>query len=531
MVMRWYRLGETDHDQQLRRQRFVLALLLVLASLWLAVPVHGQEFPGPGGAEGIALGGGGGELHWGAAAEGGAPGGDGGATGGGAGNPGNPDSGGSPGGPGGSGASGGPGSAESPTASGGVPESVLSNLNVTGVVEVTQSQMNAIGDPPHCASGEIAAVVMNANGVPAGWQCVSPASGDPVVWVLIAPDTAEPCAPEFGASGQATFNCPGDRVHGFRWGWALNVWARVPPHVVERKPFPRGLVALQNEFKLRELPDFSIEGGPNGPGGAGGFWSNTVGTHQEPIMGGEFKIIGGIANYKLGLRWVRVYRSGAFGPPPATCWEFDERPWNIGRDYGYGTIQNEYCHSWPYVQMAYHTYETSSYDLPANGPRVDLEAQVVPSWDLQSYQVKVPTWWQGEWAAEWEVAVEAPCPADQQVGTRPKPASAPECADFSAPNYDARCDPSSSAYDPNWMWWAATEDEPVCVRWEKKTRDWTAINLQKYGYPYPYYKSYKVTECGQFGGREWCQESKDGTVPTPIIESQPIIINWPGWSN
>ncbi|GAB4448986.1 MAG: hypothetical protein Kow00120_19130 [Anaerolineae bacterium] len=472
-------------------------------------------------------------MEWGAGAEGGAPGGE---TTGTTGNSGGETtSGGSSGNPGGETTSGGsPGNLVGETTSGGsggISESVFNGLNVTGVVEVTENQMNVIGNPPHCGPGEIAAVTMGPNGAPTGWQCVNPTEGNPVVWVIITPNPAEPCAPELLGTGSAAFNCPGDNVHGFSWGWALNVYAVVPPHVVERRPFPRGLVALQNEFKLRELPDFSVEGGPNGPGGAGGFWSNTVGTHQEPIMGGEFNIIDGIANYRLGLRWVRVYQNGAFGPPPLTCWEFDERAWNVGRDYGYGTIENAFCHAWPWVQVAYHTYETSSYDLPANGPRADLEAQIVPSWDLQSYQVKVPTWWQGEWAAEWEVAVEAPCPADQQVGVRPRPASPPECADSTNPNYDARCDPSSPAYDPDWMWWAETEDEPVCVLWEKHSRDWTPIDLRRYGYPYPYYKSYKVTECGEFGGREWCQESEDGTVPTPIIESQPIIINWPGWSN
>jgi hypothetical protein len=220
------------------------------------------------------------------------------------------------------------------------------------------------------------------------------------------------------------------------------------------------------------------------------------------------------------LRWVRVDTQCAFGRVESTCWTFDERPWNLGRDFGYGVITNEYC-GLP-TDIVTHVYETTSYDLPANGPRVDLDAGIVPSWDLQAYQVTVPTFWQGEWSATWQVAEEVPCPGDEQTGSRGR-ASPPNCDDPDNTEYDARCDINSDDYDPLWNW----EDDQVgvCVSWSERSVDWSAIDLRRYGYPTPYYRSYKVVECGRFNGSEWCQESEDGTVPTPIIESQPILIN------
>ncbi|GAB4445265.1 MAG: hypothetical protein Kow00120_15240 [Anaerolineae bacterium] len=372
-------------------------------------------------------------------------------------------------------------------------------FEVAGTIGVSQNAINALGPAPQCAEGEFLTVEMQGE-TPTAWVCRVIEPNSPVVLIIVNPSPSEPCAPELLGAGNAAFNCPGDSVNGFSWGWALNVYAIVPPHVVERQPFPRGLVTLPNTFMLRVEPAFALQGGPNGPGGEGGFWSNTVGTREQPIHGGEFGVIDGIANYRLGLRWRRVYAQSSFGPVEPTCWFFDERSWNLGQDYGYGSIENTSCNTWPAAQLAYHTYETSSYDLLANGPRADLAAGTVPSWDLQSYQVKVPTFWQGEWAAEWEVAREAPCPADGQVGERPAPPD-PDPTDEVIPT-----------------------PEPVCVAWQKERRDWAAIDLRRYGYPKPWYVSYKVTECGFFGGREWCQEIEEGTVPTPIIESQPVIV-------
>lgn len=179
------------------------------------------------------------------------------------------------------------------------------------------------------------------------WVCRVIEPNSPVVLIIVNPSPSEPCAPELLGAGNAAFNCPGDNVNGFSWGWALNVYAIVPPHVVERQPFPRGLVTLPNTFMLRVEPAFSLQGGPNGPGGEGGFWSNTVSTREQPIHGGEFGVIGGIANYRLGLRWRRVYAQSSFGPVEPTCWFFDERSWNLGQDYGYGSIENTSCNTWP----------------------------------------------------------------------------------------------------------------------------------------------------------------------------------------
>lgn len=384
-------------------------------------------------------------------------------------------------------------------------------VEVQNTIYISEADLAAIDPPPPAPDDGkeyVLLLLLDGDGKPTGYQWAPLAVDDggdgsdgdgsnddgsgvsPTVITTVAqigPAPNEPCTPYIDSTNFGMqFDCPGDAVNGLHWGWAINVWARIPPHIVDREPFPRGLVALPNYFTLRtDAPRFSVEGGPNGPGGAGGFWSNTAGSREYPVGGDEFKI-GSIANYRLGLRWVRVDTQCAFGPVEATCWSFGDRAWNLGRDFGYGIVTNGYCGS-PFERVT-HTYETSSYDLPANGPRVDLVARVVPSWDLQAYQVTVPTFWQGEWAAEWEVAEETPCPGDQETGER--------------------------------------DGAPVCIRWVERKVDWRAIDLRRYNYPTPYYKSYKVVECGQYAGREWCQESRDGSVPTPIIESQPIIITY-----
>jgi hypothetical protein len=47
-------------------------------------------------------------------------------------------------------------------------------------------------------------------------------------------------------------------------------------------------------------------------------------------------------------------------------------------------------------------YETASWGKPPNGPRADFERGVVPDvWDLESFQVRVPTYWVVEWRDRW----------------------------------------------------------------------------------------------------------------------------------
>jgi hypothetical protein len=128
--------------------------------------------------------------------------------------------------------------------------------------EVTAAEIAALGEPPPAPDDGreyILLLDIDENGKPSGYTW-APLAGDgsgPLVItnvVVVVPSPAEPCVPSIDTTNIGLqFDCPGDAVNGINWGWALNAWARVPPHTVERSPFPRGLVTVPNTFILRRL--------------------------------------------------------------------------------------------------------------------------------------------------------------------------------------------------------------------------------------------------------------------------------------
>jgi len=218
-------------------------------------------------------------------------------------------------------------------------------------------------------------------------------------------ETDLPCEPTIGENG-IELECDGDGANGFEWGYDIQVWAGIPPHRVSRHPFPRGLVTLPNEFDLYPEPWISEAGGPHFR--EDGFYSDRVNI-PHPIQ--EDPEPGDIKEYEIGVRWRRVGDEyPQFGYVPPHCFDFDERHWNVERGDAPAACATPELDG--HVRVA-HAYETSSWDKPgddngaswdnpANGPRVDLENQVVPDvWDLVSYQVQVATYWLPEWRDRW----------------------------------------------------------------------------------------------------------------------------------
>jgi len=186
------------------------------------------------------------------------------------------------------------------------------------------------------------------------------------------PPVELPCIPTWDGE---TFSC-----ESTRWGYLINVRAAVPPARVQVRPFPRWIVGMgcltdtpfqsgqPGSLTLQDYPRYTPPElcAPNGPGFSAGCWSNTVDFPQRPE--GAEPQAGDIRNYQIGLRWRRVRldqpHANDIGAVPPVCWDFDERAWNIGQDFGCGPVPAGECGS----TMVTHVYETSSWGKPTNGP-------------------------------------------------------------------------------------------------------------------------------------------------------------------
>jgi hypothetical protein len=274
------------------------------------------------------------------------------------------------------------------------------------------------------------------------------------------------------------------------------------------------MVALPGSLKLIRDPLWSVEGGPHGPGGEGGFWSNSVKIPTNLDVSDPDP--GDIKDYRIGVRWRMVFPGqSVFGGSavPDTCWHFDERDWNISGGHAPGGACGD---------VVRHTYETSSYGKPENGPSFDHDADgcdKVGPWNLPAYQVTVPTYWVPEWADEWYTW--------QQVGVE---WSSCQCAG-AEPSDDvehttAGCSPPAGICNQPGEWYGKI-GEPQ-YEWVHTFVGWYPIDLREFDYPTWYYDSWKVIPQGR--GGDWCPghlyRGGVGTaVPVPVIEAQSIIVD------
>jgi hypothetical protein len=315
-----------------------------------------------------------------------------------------------------------------------------------------------------------------------------------------------PCEPTIGRGGVGMV-CDGDGKNGFDWGYYLKVWADIPPHRVKRTPFPRGMVTALNEFDLLAEPWISESGGPHFDGD--GFFSDKA-NMPDPVRAEPES--GDIKDYQIGVRWRRVGdRYPGFGAVPPHCFDFDDRPWNVesgAPPAACGTPGPD-----GHVRVV-HTYETSSWDKPPNGPRVDLEKRIIPDiWDLESYQVTVPTYWVVEWRDRWYAW---------------EPTGAFEWGDCGCwgggeptnERHRRGCvAPPGICINPG-EWYGQT-GEPE-YDWVLHDTGWHGIDLRDYDHPTWYQASYSVISGGDYAGRDWWGGSRQ-TVPTPILEVQSVL--------
>lgn len=309
-----------------------------------------------------------------------------------------------------------------------------------------------------------------------------------------------PCEATFD-NGGVELECEGE------WGYYIYAWASIPPHRVMRTPFPRGMVTVDNEFDLLAEPWISEDGGEHFRDD--GFYSERVNL-PDPVR--EDPWPGDIKDYEIGVRWRRVGdEHPQFGPVPPHCFDFDERDWNV--EGGAVQVACGEPGSDGHVRVL-HAYETSSWGKPANGPRVDLENQTVPSWDLASYQVRVPTYWVVEWRERW-YAWEVVSVEWGDCGCWGPPGEPTD-----EPHRRGCVPPPGICINPGE--WYGQVGEPV-YDWVLQDSGWYALDLRAYGYSDWYDTSYAVISGGEFAGEEWWDDGAGDAVPVPVIEVQSVL--------
>ena len=326
-------------------------------------------------------------------------------------------------------------------------------------------------------------------------------------------DNQPPCVPVVTADG-ITLECDSHGREGWDWGYYIHAWAVVPPHRVQIRPFPRWLVALEGTMSLTRSPDFSVTGGPEGAGLAEGFWSAGVNLPLNLDLADPDP--GDIRDYRIGVRW-RMLRpfERLFGgnPVPESCWNFDEREWNIAGGYAAPGACGD---------AVTHAYETSSWGKPENGGRFVHEnsgCARVPSepgeWTLPAYQVRVPTYWTVEWADEWYVWAENGWEWEDTCFYRAAPPIGQQWA-----NCDGNGD---GVNDPDYYRLARPKYE-----WVHQRVGWYPLDLRPYGYPQWYYESWAVvtTGAGEWCPFEYADPNPGDTVRIPVIEVQTVIVDW-----
>lgn len=293
-------------------------------------------------------------------------------------------------------------------------------------------------------NGDYYWVVDEGNSIINGENEFGSVDGVPICnWVL----AEEPPCTTISISPGGQITCGGD--------FSVSASASVPCMTVLRDPYPRGIVSAPNVFWL------------NGPWSAIG--SATSRAWCTPT----------IRNYTLQVGW-QFY---AAVPP---TWFFDDRAWSDEAAFASG-------------MTVAHTYQTSSWGLPENGPSVEGRLE------LPAYQVQTGTAWQALVRRTWE---------ELERGARRTFACGvgdTECWDLYAICENPATDPENDqCYD--WFW--VSHDT-----------GWIPLNLTQFGYPQPYYVSWAAGDVTMPPpeiavvplGQRVCN------LPVPIIEAQALL--------
>jgi hypothetical protein len=237
--------------------------------------------------------------------------------------------------------------------------------------------------------------------------------------------------------------------------FSVTASASVPCMTVLRDPYPRGIVSAPNVFWL------------NGPWSAIGSASSREWCTPT------------IRNYTLQVGW-------QFYPAVEPTWFFDDRAWSEEPVSASG-------------MTATHTFQTSSWGLPGNGP--SLEGRL----ELPAYQVQVGTAWQALVRRTWE---------ELERGSRKTFAC--EAGDVQCLELYALCE--APATDP---------ENYLCYEWFWVFHDtgWIPLDLTLFGYPQRYYVSSAAGDVTMPppGVAVVPLSQRLCNVPVPIIESQSLL--------
>ncbi len=327
------------------------------------------------------------------------------------------------------------------------------------------------------------------------------------------PQQTPPPAPEWPCNtppevsgGIITQPCP-------RWpGWNIQAQVIIPAAEVLRNPWPRSLVALPTKLtytgKPNDIESFSDKALPCDVDYNASYTESTM--PNCPQAGGTVSP-GTRVNYQIGAAWRRwkLTTGEIFGfrPPDEVTWTIPDREWNGGTQTlsGYAV---EY------------SFETTSWELDRNGPAWNPECQErdcacderVQSWDRESYQVQIRTWWYPEWTFRYD---EMKCTRMESSPCFCRPEGEP----VGIPHSDCGGKPATC---PATAWWGSV-DQCAEYKWVNQTDPWTKYNLSLLGYqpviPWFLAKQAGMTpegqQCGSYG-------PTNGSIPVPVIEVQPV---------
>lgn len=239
---------------------------------------------------------------------------------------------------------------------------------------------------------------------------------------------------------------------------SISVSASVPCMIVQRWPYPRGMVDLENEFNL--LGPLVSERGR----GFREAWGSRM------------------HNYLLEVEWRMM-------EDVEPLWAFDERSWSDEPDTALGFNVT-------------HTYQTSSWEKPENGPSLDGRLEL-PAYQVYLYTQWVP-WVHRRYEYTVSVNREFACTS----------------GDFSCINQRIQCE--ITGYDSG---------DPAChtTKWRTYDSGWVPIDLRDYGARRAYYTSSAAVDITRPPGdispvpdsARVC-----GAIPVPVIEVQ-VYLNAP----
>ena len=293
--------------------------------------------------------------------------------------------------------------------------------------------------------------------------------------------------------GGFIFNC--DSAIPLIWNQSASVQSTCPVNEVERKPYPRGLVTVNNQLALQPREW--------GPAGSGGSWTvqlnptnllDYIGLDDLPLVEGLIRRV------QLGLRSRRL-------PPniywfavqvPLEEWHFDDRNSNGGAVTLTGITVT-------------HTYKSSSIGEPEHGRAFDFTRnQPADVYNLPAYEVTLKTFCGHEWQLKWQESVKywlrAPGAVCTVAGLNTDGTVKPGFARDSCPSGQAVLGIAA-------------------FKWVDRTSSWEGLDLRtlNMGLPFPFAIQTMSQEFGRVNNQIYWSATPSPSIWVPIVEVQSVL--------